>query len=171
MFSATSAVASLSRLSPSRIDDDAPRHPDPPGHRRGGDRVRRRDDGADGEAGSERDPGRHPPGHVAHHDRCAGDQRHRQQQDRPTVGLEVDQRRADRGGVQQRRQQSDEDEVRCQLDVEEVRDEGQPDADDHEGERFRPAEASREARYESDDRDQGEDVERGVHSAIVLIGW
>ena len=90
-----------------------------------------------------------------------------EQPDRAAVGLEVDQRGADRCRVEQRRQQADQDEVGGQFDVEEVRDERQPDADRDEQQRFGPAEAAREAGDESDDRDEAEDVERRVHPVIV----
>ena len=48
-----------------------------------------------------------PPGHQAHAERGEDHQPDREQPDRPAVRLEVHQRAADRGGVQQRRQQPD----------------------------------------------------------------
>ena len=53
----TSAVASLSRLSPSRIDDDPARHADPAADGRRGDGVRRCHDGAERQARGERHRG------------------------------------------------------------------------------------------------------------------
>ena len=98
---------------------DPPRHADPPGDRRGGDRVRWRDDRADREAGGERSAGQRPPRDQADSDRANATSADRQQQDRAPVGPEVDQRGADRGRVEQRRQQPDQHEIGREVDLEE----------------------------------------------------
>jgi hypothetical protein len=51
-----------------------------------------------------------------------------------------------------------------------VRDEGEPDPDEHESKRRGPVQAAGERRHEADDGHQGEQVERGVHRAILLMG-
>ena len=65
------------------------------------------------------------------------DQPDRQQQDRPPVGVEVDQRGALRGGVQQRRQQPEQHDVLGELDLRHHRDVRRRDTDGDQQERRR----------------------------------
>ena len=97
--------------------DDAPWQSDPATDRGRGHRVWRRDDRTDREG--------RPPAEVGqesmHEDRDThrgeGDQADRQQQDRATVRVEVDQAGLERRGVQQRREQAEEHHLRLQLHV------------------------------------------------------
>ena len=61
----------------------------------------------------------------------------REQQDRAPVGVEVDQRRLDRGGVEQRRQQPEQHDLGLELDLRDARDVGRPDPDDDQHQRRR----------------------------------
>ena len=126
--SATRAVASLSSDSPSRIVTIRRGQPDPAGDRGGGDRVGRRDHRTDRERQRPGDARDHP----VHHDADArGGEQHqadRQQQDRPPVGVEVDQRRLQRGGVQQRRQQPEQHDLLPEVHLGDEREEAGADA-------------------------------------------
>ena len=97
--------------------DDSTRHAEPLHDRRRRDRVGGGDDGAEHERGRPREPG---------HDlvRDDGDDDHRQQHepdgeqpDRPQVRPQVAQRGEERGAVEERRQDPDEDEVGRQVDL------------------------------------------------------
>ena len=89
---------------------------DPPADRGRGHGVRRRDDRADRE--------RRPPVQVrqqrvhepADAERGEHDQPDAEQEDRAPVGVEVDERGLDRGGVEQRRQQAEEYDVGGEVD-------------------------------------------------------
>ena len=62
-------------------------------------------------------PGRIACTTIADADGGEDDQADREQQDRAPVGVEVDQRGLDRGGVQQRRQQPEQHDVRLEVDL------------------------------------------------------
>ena len=95
-LSATRAVASLTRLSPSRIETIAPRHPDSPGNGAGCDGVGRRDDGTESKCGRQRDGG-NPPGDQSDGHRRKRDGADRQQDDGVPVRPEIHERGPDRG--------------------------------------------------------------------------
>ncbi len=134
--------------------DDPARDADAAGDRGRRHGVRRRDDRAEGE--------RRRPGHVrddvvGHHrdaDRREGDQPDRQQQDRATVGVEVDQRRLQRRGVQQRRQQPDQHHLGGQVHLGDERQERRARAERDEHDRRGQVEAAAERGDGDDDHRQ-----------------
>ena len=146
--------------------DDAPRKADPAADRGRGHSVRRRDDRTDREG--------RPPAEVGqermHQDRDThggeGDQADRQQQDRATVRVEVDQARLERCGVQQRREQAEEHHLRLQLHV---RDERQVRAD-HSHHDQDEGGGEVEPRAETGDRDDhGDDPDERQDDMHALI--
>ena len=114
---ATSAVASLSSDSPSRIVTI----------RRGSPIRRPIAVAATASGGATTAPianaiGHETPGQQRVHDHADAegredDQPDREQQDRAPVGVEVDQRRLDRGGVEQRRQQPEQHDLGLEVDL------------------------------------------------------
>ena len=129
-------------------DDDLARDAEPPGDRRRGQWIRRRDDGAEderllpGETGDdfvrdERD--------AAHRREHEPDREHA---DRCRVRTELAQRGGEGGRVEQRRQERDEDDVRRQLDVRHPREQ----ADDEPGRRRGGSDTARAGRHEHEQR-------------------
>jgi hypothetical protein len=85
-------------------------------------RVRGRDDPAQGQRRGERDV-QEPPDHEPDTERREDDQADRQQPDDPLVGPQVDQRGADGCGIQQGREDAEEDDLGTHLDLRDRRDE------------------------------------------------
>ena len=149
---------------------DPARDADAPRDRGGRDGVRRGDDGTEREGGRPGD-GRD---HVVGHDRDAdGGERHqadREQQDRPAVGVEVDQRGLQRRGVEQRREQPDEHHLLGQVHLGhegQVRRAG-PDRDEQQ--RSGQVEPAAGAGDHDDDGREGSEGERDVHLVIQPTG-
>ena len=141
--SATSAVASLTRLSPSTIDDEPPWHPEPARDRGRRDRVGGRDDGAERE--------RRRPAEADHAVGDDGDGGHRhqhepdrEQADRPRVRAQVAERGEERGGVEERRQDADEHELGLELEGRDPRREPEREAAEHEQDRVGDSRPRRE---------------------------
>ena len=97
------------------------------------------------------------------------DQPDRQQRDRPTVAAEVDQRGVQRSGVQQRRQEADQDQLGAELELRDARDERRGQPDEGEDQRGRKAVAARERAERDDDSDEGDDLGGEVHRVIVPV--
>ena len=97
--------------------DDPSRQADPAGDRGGGDGVRRGDDGADGDRDRPRDARHDEVDERADAEACEDDEADRQEEDRAPVGVEVDQRGLDRGGVEQRRQQAEQHDLGLEVDL------------------------------------------------------
>ena len=108
---------------------DPAREADPPRDRRRRDGVGRCHDGTDREAGTPAEVGQQPVHEHGDAGGGEGDQPDRQQEDRPPVGVEVDEARLDRRGVEQWRQQPEQHDFRAQLDVGHERQERADDAD------------------------------------------
>ncbi len=98
------------------------------------------------------------------------DQADAEQQDRAPVGVEVDERRLDRGGVEQRRQQAEEHDVGGQVHGRHGREVRHDDPDDDQPERRREADALRERRTGEHRDRQRDEQERDLHPAIVSGG-
>ena len=147
---------------------DAPRQPDPAGDRRGRDGVRRRDDRAEREC---RRPLDRQDRMHEHRDPGGGEQHQpdAEQGDRPPVRPEVDQRRPDGRGVEQRRQQADQHDLRRQLEVRHERQVRAGDADHDEPERSRDREAFGDRADRDGDRDEGHQRQRDIHGANSTI--
>src|SRR5665811_1346395 len=114
--SITIAVASLTRLSPSRMLTTRRGKPYAARDRRGGDGIGWRDNGSEGQRRRKGD-GQHRP-HEESDAECGEDhQSDAQQHDRALVFAEIDQRRANRSRVEQRWEQTNQDEFGSQLIV------------------------------------------------------
>ena len=133
----TSAVASLSRLSPSStatMRRETPRRLTIGGR----DGVGRADDRAERDAQAQAEAGDQPRRRTAPSStRADSDQHDRQPADGRELAPEVHRRHRDRGRVQQRRQHDREDPVRLDLDRRDERQEAHADAEQHEQQRRR----------------------------------
>ena len=163
--SATSAVASLKSDSPSRIVTIRRGRPIRRPIDGGGDRVRGRDDGADRERRPPVDAGQQRVHEPADAEGREDDEADAEQEDRAPVGVEVDERGLDRGGVEQRRQQAEQHDIGGEVDRRHAGDVGHDDADDDQPERRREADAlgqRRAGEHRDRQRDQQErDLHRG----------
>ena len=134
-------------------DDQSPRHTEPPRDGEGRHHVRRRDDRAKQE--------RHAPLPAEQIMQCDGDraggEHHAaecQQCDGPEVEAELAPAHRDAGRVDQRRQDDEQHDLRCQLDAWQARDERQRNARDHQEDRRRDLEPLRQHRDRDADREQ-----------------
>ena len=146
--------------------DDAARQADPSGDGGGRDGVGRRHDRAECDRRGQRD-GQQPERDEPDDGRGEQHQPDGKQADGTPEGLDVDERRADRGRVQQGRQQADEDELRAERDGIDERQERDGDADDHEQQGSRQPEAGRHRADGGHRRDESQDRERDRHLAVV----
>jgi len=149
-------------------DGEQPRgQPEALADARRGDDVGRADDrperdrGGEAEAGQDRDE--REPGDERAHD----DEHDRERRDRSEVATEVDDGEAEGRGVEQRRQDADEDDLGVDLDHRNAGQEAVADADDHEQQGRRDPEPPGERRRRDDDDDPGDGDERipGIHAA------
>jgi hypothetical protein len=131
---------------------------------RGGDRIGRRHDRAESHAGGERDV-EQPPDDGSDGNRSADDKGHREEPDGPPVCLHVHEGRADRRGVEQRRQEADQDQVGAQMSLRDERKERRREAHDGQGERGREFEAECEAGDRRNRDDEDENGDRYVQSS------
>ena len=170
----TSAVASLTRLSPSRIGHHAARQADPPGDRGRGDGVRRRDHGAERERGPQRqrllasDSATTPSSHHATTPTPSAVNATSptdSSADRPPVLGEVDQAGLDRRRVEQRRQEADQDDLGGELDPGDEREVRRRDPDDHQQQGSRDPEPPGQCGPGRDHGDEGYDLDRDMHAA------
>jgi hypothetical protein len=92
------------------------------------------------------------------------DEPDREQPDRPRVPLVVLERREDRGDVEQRRQEDDEDDVRPELDRRKPRDEADRDTAEHHQDRRGDADAASDRREGRDDDQEPEHDVDVVHA-------
>ncbi len=137
---------------------DLSRQADASGDGRGGDRIGRRHHRAQGDTRGERDIEK-PPGDGSDGNRRADDQSHRKKSDRPPVRFHVDERRADRRGVEQRRKEADQHQIGAQVGLGDEREERRRKAHDRQGERRRELEPKGEAgdRRDRDAEDENRD--------------
>ncbi len=148
---------------------------DPSGHahaardRGGGNGVRRRDDGTEGQGSRELEPGNQRPGHQADRERREDDRPDGQDADRLVVGAYVDERRADGRGVQQRRQQPDEHDLGIECVVGHTRDQRGEEADDDEDQRRAEAQPLRRAGDDGDRHHQRQDLHCFAHASIMPV--
>ena len=144
----------------------APRHPQLLEHRLRGDGVGRRHDRTEEEARGPRQLRQEPVRDQADDEDRQRDEADRQHQDRPQPTVEVAPRRLPRVGVQQRRQEAEQDQVRRRRQRTHRRDHGEADAGEGEGQRLRQTQARRQ---QGDDGEGGEDgdqgLQRGEHGA------
>ena len=141
---------------------DSSRHPDPAGDGSGGNRIRRGDHRPQGEGGSERYR-EQPVGDEADAERREQHQTHREQTDGSPIGSEVDQRGPNSGGVEDRWQQTDEDQFFVEFDLGNEGQVGGDEADDHEQQRCRQAPPAGQAADGDNDRQEKDDAGRGCH--------
>ncbi len=162
--SSTSAVASLSRLSPSRMVTT----------RRGMPTRRAIEVAATASGGATTAPSANATAGstgVSHQvispmpKRGEDDQPDRQQRDRAPVAVEVDQRGADRRRVEQRREEAEEHDLRVELDVQHVRDVRDAEAHDHQQQRRGHLVATGEHAEDDHHGREQHDVEGRVHSS------
>ena len=142
--------------------DQPPGQARPAADRRGGDGVRRRDHGAQGERqceGHRQDQ----PGDQTDAERGDHHEQHRQVADGSAVGPEVDERGPDGGGVEQRGQESDQDHLRRQLRRLDERQERRHHPDQQQQQRRREPDSRRHRRHHQDGDHQGESHQREVH--------
>ena len=137
--------------------DDATGQADPACDGRRGHRVRRRHDRTERERRGERHR-QQPPRHQAHAERGEDHQPDREEPDGTAVLLEVDQGAADRGGVQQRRQQPHQHHLGGQVHLGDERQERGHHADQRQQQRRGQVEPARQSRHR---RDGGEESEGG----------
>ena len=167
--SATSAVASLSRRLALEDRGDAPGQADPPadGGRRHG--VGWCDHGADRERQRPGEVGQQQLGDDRDTGRGEDDQPDGQQQDRPAVGAEVDERRALRGGVQQRRQEPEEHDLLGEVDLRHLWDVRRRDADHDEQERRGDVEPVGHRRAYQDHDGHAAEQQGDLHARILAV--
>ena len=146
---------------------DAARKADAPTDRRRGHSVGRRHDGTDREGRGPPEVGQDCVDQDGYADRREGHETDRQQQDRPPVGVEVDQARLQCCGVQQRRQQAEEHHLRLEVHV---RDERQVRADDphHDQDEWGGEVESRAETGDRDDHgDDPDECQDDMHALII----
>jgi hypothetical protein len=107
---------------------------------------------------------------VRHHGHAGSredHQTHREQQDRTAVGVEVDQRGLQGGGVQQRREQSEQRHLRAQLDLRGEREQRgrHPHHDQQQG--WRDADPLGDRRPGEHDHGQRDQQEGDLHGPIL----
>ena len=149
---------------------------DPPGQadasrdRGGRDGVRGRHDRAQRECHREGHT-QEPVGDQA--DAAGGEQHqpHGQAEDREPVGPEVHERRADRGGIQQGREEADEDDLRAQLGLGDERHVADRHPHDQQHEGCGHPQPLGEPRDEDDGPDDGDDRAGGSHRLILAGTW
>jgi hypothetical protein len=135
---------------------EAPRKAEALRNRGGGSRIRRRDHCAEHEclapaqAGDELVRDHRDDDHRAEHEPD------REEGDREGVLTEVAERREERGTVEERWEDRDEDEVRRELNVGYARDEPEPEPADDEQDRVRDVRPLRRDEEQRDGRDDGE---------------
>ena len=166
--SATSAVASLSSDSPSRIVTI-----------RRGSPIRRPIAVAATASGgattapiasaiAQETPGSSSVRHQPDAERREHDQPDREQQDRAPVGVEVDERGALRGGVQQRRQQPEQHDLGSEVDLRDPREVRRHDPDRDQQERRRDVDPARPRRCTRAPRPPGRTSSRVISTADIL---
>jgi hypothetical protein len=149
--------------------DNAPGEPDPAGHGGRGHGVGRRDDPAQGQGHGERDV-QELPDDEGDPQGCEEHEPDGEQPDDPLVGTEVDERRADRRGIQQGREDPEEDHLGTDLDLGDGRDEGEDGADGDEEQRRRRAETPGRRGDEDDHRRDGQERQGSGHRPILARG-
>ena len=119
-----------------------------------GDGVGCGDDSAEQEAGAEVELGDEAVGEEGDAEHGEGDEPGGQHADAEEILAEAARVGLPRGGVEQRRKEDEEDDVRRERDARNVRKEREDQTCEHEQDGIRHVEASREAREEGDDRKQ-----------------
>ena len=94
------------------------------------------------------------------------DEPDREQPDRAQVGAQVAQRGEERGAVEERRQDADEDEVGRQVDLGQARDEAEREAAEHEQDRVRDPQLRDEHEHRCACRQQHEEADEVVVAEI-----
>ena len=110
----------------------------------------------------------HQPGDPADDDGGEHDEHHRQRHDAGLVVPEVEQRRAHRGRVEQRREQRVQDQVRVQADLRRVGQERRRGADDHQHQRCRPPEPVAQRRDQADGDHEGHELGDHLHVDVPM---
>ena len=113
------------------------REPEALRDRRGGRRVRRRDDRAENERHRPREPGNDDVGDERDEHHGQQHEADRQKDDRLQVRAELAQRGEEGRAIEERRQDGDEDEIRGKLDLGDPRDEAEGEPSEHEEDRVR----------------------------------
>ena len=146
---------------------DATRKPDAAPDRRRSHGVRRRDHRTDREGCGPAEVGQervHQHGDTHGRER---DQTDREQQDRASVGVEVDEAGLERRGVQQRRQQPEEHHLGLQLHVGDERQVGADHPDHDQDERGGQVESGADTGDGDDHGDDPDQCEDDVHALII----
>ena len=127
------------------------------GDRGRGDRVGRRDDGAEDEGRRPRKPVDDLVRDDCHPDRRHRDEADREQPDRADIRFQLAERGEEGSAVQERRKHAEEDELRLELDLGHSRDDADREPSENEEDRVRNPESRRQR---EERRDRGEQAER-----------
>jgi hypothetical protein len=149
--------------------DDPPRQADGPAHRCRRHRVGRCHHRPQCEGNGEGD-GEQPPHEQPDAGRSEEHQTDRQPEDRMPITCEIHQRGLEGGGIQQRRQDAEEDDVGTERDLRDEREVRADDPDEDEHERRRQAEACRDPATDEHGATDGQERDRGLHGLILPVG-
>ena len=149
---------------------DLPRQSEPRRDRGGGDRVRRRDDGAQRDRDGPRKAGNERVGDHGNRQRRREDQADRERADGAEVGAQAPHRREVRGDIEERRQDDEEDEVRLDRDPRDPRHQAQQETADDQKDRVRDPDAARDRDERGHRDEEGEDQLGGVHATARGAG-
>jgi hypothetical protein len=150
--------------------DDPPGQPQALRDRRGRDRIRRRNDGAEDQAGGEgegprfgQEAGNHPMGQVGDRNRGDDDQADGQQQDWPQFPAEIPPRSVEGLDVEERRQEDEENEIGIECELRQIRNEADQKSAEDEKNGIRNGQPSREKPETEDESEEQDKDDCVVH--------